>query len=218
MAEEAAKLNALLVHYSTDYVFDGNKFSSYVEEDETNPLSVYGKSKLAGEQAIQSADAAHLIFRTSWVYGAYGKNFFNTILRFAKERDALRIVADQFGAPTSSLSIADATIRVLNDKNIQNQANQFSLYHMTNTGKTSWHGFATEIVAQYTQLANNNNLPPLKVNTNNIAAIATAEYPTPAIRPKNSSLDLTKLNKTFGIQLPPWQQALADVLEINQLN
>lgn len=215
LAEEAAKLNALLVHYSTDYVFDGNKPNPYVEDDATNPLSVYGKSKLAGEQAILEVDAAHLIFRTSWVYGAYGKNFLNTILRLAREHDFLRIVGDQFGAPTSSLSIADATMQVLNKLSIQNQINQFGIYHMTNTGRTSWLGFATEIVAQYAQLAMKNGLPTLKVDIENIAAITTAEYPTPAIRPKNSSLNLTKLDQTFGIQLPSWQQALAKVLDIN---
>ncbi len=214
LAEEAAKLNGLLVHYSTDYVFDGSKLSPYVEEDETNPLGVYGKSKLAGEQAIRDVGAAHLIFRTSWVYGAYGKNFFNTILRLASEHASLRIVGDQFGAPTSSLSIADATIHVLNRMDAPNQANLFGLYHMTNTGKTSWYGFANEIVVQYAQLAKSNTLPPLKAGASNIASITTAEYPTPAIRPKNSSLDLSKLNQTFGIQLPPWQDALADIINV----
>ncbi len=212
LAEEAAKFKVLLVHYSTDYVFDGSKCNAYIETDETNPLSVYGKSKLAGEQAIQSVDAAHLIFRTSWVYGAYGKNFFNTILRLARERNTLSIVGDQFGAPTSSLTIADATNHILNRVTHHNQTIQFGIYHMTNTGKTSWHGFATEIVAQYTQLAVKNGLPAFKTDIANIAAIITADYPMPAIRPKNSSLDLTKLNKVFGIQLPLWQQALAEVL------
>ncbi len=214
LAEEAAKLNALLVHYSTDYVFDGNKTNPYVEADATNPLSIYGKSKLAGEQAIRDVDAAHLIFRTSWVYGAYGKNFLKTILRLASEHDSLKIVGDQFGAPTSSLTIADATMNILNQQDSQNQTNQLGVYHMTNTGRTSWHGFAAEIVAQYAQLPLKNDRPTLKVKVADVAAITTAEYPTPAIRPLNSSLDLTKLSKTFNIQLPAWQQALSDVLNV----
>ncbi len=226
LAEEAAKLKALLVHYSTDYVFDGNKpgaDGAYKETDATNPLGVYGQSKLAGEQAIIAVSAAHLIFRTSWVYGAYGKNFFNTILRLAAERDALQIVADQFGAPTSSKSIADATMRVLNNLDYC-QSDSNGIYHMVNAGRTSWHGFATEIVAQYAQLTQGDGMTSanfnagfnpslkLKVNSGNINAITTAQYPTPATRPINSSLDCTKLQNTFNTQLPPWQRALVDVL------
>lgn len=214
LAEEAAKLNALLVHYSTDYVFDGNKTNPYVEADATNPLSIYGKSKLAGEQAIRDVGVAHLIFRTSWVYGAYGKNFLKTILRLANERDSLKIVGDQFGAPTSSLTIAHATINILNQIDSQNMVNQLGVYHMTNTGRTSWHGFAAEIVAQYAQLPLKNDRSILKVKVADITAITTAEYPTPAIRPLNSSLDLTKLSKTFNIRLPTWQQALTNVLNV----
>ena len=215
LAEEAAKLNALLVHYSTDYVFDGNKLYPYLEDDETNPLSIYGESKLAGEHAIQEVDASYLIFRTSWVYGAYGKNFFKTILRLSRELDILRIVGDQFGAPTSSLSIAYATIHALNKINNENQMIQSGIYHMTNSGRTSWHGFTTEVITQYAKFSKKNNLPMLKTTTANIVEITTSDYPTPAIRPKNSSLDTTKLNQTFGIYLPPWQLALTEVIATN---
>lgn len=207
LAVEAAKLNAKIVHYSTDYVYDGTKAEAYNETDVTNPISVYGKSKLAGEQAIQAVDADYLIFRTSWVYGTYGKNFLNTILRLSRERESLSIVADQFGAPTSSISIANATLEVLNSI-AQNQAqSQQGIYHLTNTGKTSWHGFATQIVAEY--LANPIN-QDLVVSL--IKPITTAEYPTPAARPANSLLNPKKLNATFNVSLPTWQQALKTAL------
>lgn len=212
LAEEAARRNALFVHYSTDYVFDGHKPSPYLEDDETNPLSVYGKTKLAGEQAICKVDAAHFVFRTSWVYGVHGKNFFNTILRLASERDALRIVGDQFGAPTSSLCIANATINVLNSARVKNQDDVFGIYHMTNAGRTSWHGFATEIITQYAQYALKHDLTALKTPIEHVAAITTLEYPTPAIRPSNSSLDLNKLNQAFNTTLTTWQLGLAEVL------
>lgn len=214
LAEEAAKLNALFVHYSTDYVYDGTKLSPYVETDLTNPLSVYGQTKLAGENAIRDVNAAHLIFRTSWVYSAYGKNFLKTILRLASERDALRIVADQFGAPTSSLSIADATVSILNNWS-NSSADKRGVYHMTNAGRTSWHGFAREIVMQYAKLVQEKELPALKARIEHITAITSAEYPTPATRPTNSSLDATKLGIIFNTRLPPWQLALQDVLALN---
>lgn len=209
LAEEAAKLNALLVHFSTDYVFDGQKTSAYLETDETHPLSVYGASKLAGEQAIQAVGALHLIFRTSWVYGAYGKNFMLTILRLAAERDSLNIVADQFGAPTSSASIADTTLKALQ----QHSAENSGLYHLVNAGKTSWHGFAQEIVQQYVKLALADQIPALRIAANNIGAITTAEYPTPAHRPHNSLLDTSKINSAFDLTLSSWQEALAETIE-----
>lgn len=208
LAEEAAKLNALLVHYSTDYVFDGTKTAPYVETDETNPLSVYGASKLAGEKAIQSAGIPHLIFRTSWVYGAYGKNFMRTILRLAAERDSLRIVADQLGAPTSSNSIADATIAALQHWD----PTKAGIYHLVNSGETSWHGFAQEIIKQYENLAQSKGWPALKTMVENVAGIKTEEYPTPAHRPENSRMETTKLSTGFGIQLAAWETALNSVL------
>ena len=212
LAEEAARLNAALIHFSTDYVYDGTKSSIYVETDDVNPVSIYGKSKLAGEEAIRAVCLPHLILRTSWVYGAYGKNFLKTILRLAAERDSLRIVGDQFGAPTSSESIAEAVARLLDNWQPQ-QENQTGIYHFTNAGETSWHGFTCEIVNEYNQLKAQKNWPALKVSVENIAAIATADYPTPAARPENSRLDNTKLKNTFNVALPSWQQRLQQVIQ-----
>ena len=212
LAEEAARLNAAFIHFSTDYVYDGTKATPYVEDDATNPVSVYGKSKLAGEDAIRQAGLPHLILRTSWVYGAYGKNFLKTILRLASEHDSLRVVSDQFGAPTSSEDIAKGIVELVNvwQPDLESQT---GVYHFTNTGSTSWHGFSCEIVNQYNQLATIHNWPALKVNINNIIAITTADYPTPAVRPANSRLDNTKLKQVFNLELPSWQQGLQQVMQ-----
>ena len=212
LAEEAAKINAALIHFSTDYVYDGSKIESYVETDAVNPLSVYGKSKLAGELAINAVGLPHLILRTSWVYGAYGKNFLKTIIRLASERESLRIVADQFGAPTSSESITDAVIELLNTWQ-PHDANQTGIYHFTNQGKTSWHGFSSEIVNEYNNLASCKGLQMLKANVENIEAITTADYPTPAARPANSTLSKQKLKQVFNVALPSWQQGLQQVMQ-----
>jgi dTDP-4-dehydrorhamnose reductase len=209
LAEEAAKVGARLIHFSTDYVYAGTKVGVYVEDDATQPLSVYGKSKLAGEDAIRSVGMQHLIFRTSWVYGAYGKNFLNTILRLAAERDELRIVADQFGAPTSSTSIANAVLSVMS-----NWQNEFAgTYHLVNAGQTSWHGFAVAIVEEYNRIQMAHGLPLLKANPENILAISTQDYPTPAVRPANSCLDCTKLAKDFSVTLADWHAALITELQ-----
>ncbi|MES2499187.1 MAG: dTDP-4-dehydrorhamnose reductase [Pseudomonadota bacterium] len=212
LAEEAAKLNAALIHFSTDYVYDGTKTSAYLETDSVNPLSVYGKSKLAGEKAVIAVGVPHLVLRTSWVYGAHGKNFLKTIIRLAGERDSLRIVADQYGAPTSNESIADAVVSLLTAWQVNN-ASQSGIYHLTNQGKTSWHGFSCEIVQQYNRLASSKNWPPLKALVDAIEPITTAEYPTPAARPANSSLDNAKLNQKFDVTLPTWQQGLHQVMQ-----
>jgi len=215
LAEEAVKVGARLIHFSTDYVYAGTKQSPYTEEDETAPLSIYGKSKLAGEEAILTSGASHLIFRTSWVYGVYGNNFLKTILRLAKERDSLRIVADQVGAPTSSQSIADAILQVLvqiTDKNVESKS---GVYHLVNAGETSWHGFATAIVEEYSKLQAEQGWGMLKVTPASIQQITTAEYPTPAVRPANSRLDCSKLASDFSIRLPEWREAL--VMELQQL-
>lgn len=209
LAEEALKVGARLIHFSTDYVYAGNKVGAYVEDDVTQPLSVYGKSKLAGEEAIRSIGVQHLIFRTSWVYGAYGKNFMNTILRLANERDELRIVADQFGAPTSSSSIADAVLSVM----AHWQSGLAGTYHLVNSGRTSWHGFAMAIVEEYNRIQMAHGLPLLKASPGNIHAITTQEYPTPAVRPANSCLDCTKLAKDFSVMLPDWHAALIAELQ-----
>ena len=211
LAEEAARLNAALIHFSTDYVYDGTKSGFYIETDVVNPVSVYGKSKLAGEAAILAVDFPHLILRTSWVYGAYGKNFLKTILRLGAERDNLRIVADQFGAPTSSESIANGVVQLVESWQ-PHQENQTGIYHFTNTGATSWHGFSYEIINEYNRLKDSRGWPELKVTTHNISAITTLDYPTPAVRPANSKLNNTKLNAVFGLELPNWQQGLTQVM------
>ncbi len=216
LAEEAARLNAALIHFSTDYVYDGTKPSAYVETDAVNPMSVYGKSKLAGEEAIRQVALPHLILRTSWVYGAYGKNFLKTILRLAAERDSLRVVADQLGAPTSSESIANGAVKLVDAWQPQ-QENQTGIYHFTNTGATSWHGFSCEIVNEYNRLSEVKSWPALKAGVENIAAITTADYPTPAARPANSKLDNRKLKNTFNVALPSWQAGLQQVMQALEL-
>jgi dTDP-4-dehydrorhamnose reductase len=207
LAEEAARYGGLLVHYSTDYVFDGSKQSAWVEDDATGPLSVYGRTKLAGEQAIAAHGGAHLIFRTSWVFAPHGKNFLLTILRLARERDRLTIVADQFGAPTSALAIARATERVLDHlegRRAEPSPAWSGVYHMTCAGRTSWHGFAKAIVDQAAAAdLLDGRLPE-------VAPIPGSQYPTPAQRPANSVMDNGKLLREFGVALPDWQSALAE--------
>ena len=211
LAEEAARLNAVLIHFSTDYVYDVTKSGFYIETDAVNPVSVYGKSKLAGEDAIRAVGLPHLILRTSWVYGAYGKNFLKTILRLGAEREDLRIVADQFGAPTSSESIANGVVQLVNIWQ-PHQENQTGTYHFTNTGEISWHRFSCEIVNEYNRLKDSKGWPELKITSDNITAITTLDYPTPAVRPTNSKLNNTKLNTVFDLALPSWQQGLTQVM------
>ena len=189
LAEEARKLGALLVHYSTDYVFDGTKPDPYLETDATNPVSVYGRSKLEGELAIRASGCRYLIFRTSWVFGPRSGNFLLTMLRLAGERNELKIVNDQFGAPTSSGMIADATAHALRVDGAE------GLFHLTASGRTSWSDFAKEIF----KAAGLNTL---------VTPITSTQYPTAAHRPLNSSLDCAKLSKAFGFTPPPWQQGL----------
>jgi dTDP-4-dehydrorhamnose reductase len=189
LAEETKRLGALLIHYSTDYVFDGTKPGPYVETDTPNPFSVYGKSKLAGEDAIQATGCRHVILRTSWVYASRGKNFLLTILRLAKERPELRVVDDQHGAPTWARDIADASAKILCRGEAPN-----GLYHLTAAGETTWCGFARAIL----QVAG--------LETP-VHAITTAEYPTPARRPMNSILESTKTRTTFGIAMRNWREA-----------
>jgi dTDP-4-dehydrorhamnose reductase len=212
LAEEAAKIGAGLIHFSTDYVFDGSKLTPYVETDQVHPLSVYGHSKLMGELAIQSVGLPHLILRTSWVYGAHGNNFLKTILRLSAARDQLSIVNDQWGAPTSSHSIAAAVYELVVLWDTGN-AQQSGVYHLTNTGSTSWFGFAKAILQAYEVNASQFQLPTLKITSETITAITTADYPTPAVRPKNSRLDNAKLHSIFGVALPSWEHALTDVMQ-----
>ncbi|HZP04119.1 MAG TPA: dTDP-4-dehydrorhamnose reductase [Terracidiphilus sp.] len=210
LAEEAARLDALLVHYSTDYVFDGTKAAPWTEDDLTNPLNAYGASKLAGEQAIQKIGGRYLIFRTSWVYGPHGKNFLLTMLRLARERERLSIVNDQIGAPTTSLALAQSTYAIVEGI----QASRFGdpkawagLYHMTCAGATSWFGFAQAIFTRAARLG---------VKAPELVPIATADYPTPAARPRNSVLSNAKLETHFSVHLPSWQMALDEVVQILQ--
>jgi dTDP-4-dehydrorhamnose reductase len=207
LAELARESQALLVHYSTDYVFDGTKTTPYLETDPTNPLSVYGASKLAGEQAIIQADCAHLIFRTTWVYGDRGKNFLLTILRLAAEKTELKIVADQIGAPTWSRAIAEATTQVIAQCR-HDRTSVKGLYNLSAAGKTSWHGFAAEIVDRARSIN-----PDLQLAIEQILPIPTTDYPTPAQRPANSMLDSSKLLADFGVQLPDWQVSLAQCMQ-----
>jgi dTDP-4-dehydrorhamnose reductase len=202
LADEARRAGAFLVHYSTDYVFDGMKGAPYVEGDAAHPLNVYGRSKLAGEQAIQAATEDHLILRTGWVYGARGANFLRTVLRLLDERDELRIVADQHGAPTWSRTVAEATAAMLARNGVASPRHA-GIFHLAAAGRTTWHGFATAI----------RDALPAPYQQKRVTAIATEEYPTPAARPPWSVLDTTRLRETFGIHLPPWDDVLPRVLE-----
>ena len=200
LAATCARTGALLVHYSTDYVFDGTGTRPYREEDATAPPGVYGASKLAGEQAIAASGARHMIFRTAWVYAAHGRNFLRTMLRLAAERDELRVVADQRGTPTPAALIADVTAHIL-----ARSPTASGLYHLTASGETTWHGFAEAIVDRAYALGQLARKP-------RVVPITTADYPTPAARPAYSVLDCTRLQQDFGINLPDWREALDHTL------
>ncbi|MDZ4253116.1 MAG: dTDP-4-dehydrorhamnose reductase [Sulfuritalea sp.] len=200
LAEEAKRLGALLIHYSTDYVFDGRKAAAYTEDDAPNPLAAYGHSKLAGELAIEAADCRHLIFRTSWVYGLHGVNFLKTMLRLGQERDELRVVDDQFGAPTWTRHLADATALILARREVPD-----GLYHLAGAGETSWHGYAEAIFAEAQRNGLMDKAPV-------VHRIASANYPLPAPRPANSRLDCAKFRRDFDLALPDWRTGLADCL------
>lgn len=201
----AAQHNARVVHYSTDYVFDGRATKPYVETDPAHPVSVYGRTKLAGEAALRASGARHLILRTAWVYAARGKNFLRTMLRLAAERDELRVVADQMGAPTPAGLIADVTVTVLAQWLRDADAARDGVYHLVAGGETSWCGFAQAIV-EHAHVAG------LLARTPQVTAIATADYPTKAARPAWSVLATAKLRTTFGVALPDWQVALDRVV------
>ncbi|PKO49979.1 MAG: dTDP-4-dehydrorhamnose reductase [Betaproteobacteria bacterium HGW-Betaproteobacteria-21] len=204
LAESAARLGALLVHYSTDYVFDGSGTRPWQEDDTTGPLSVYGKTKLDGESAIRASACAHLIFRTSWVYAARGGNFAKTMLRLAAERERLTVIADQMGAPTGADLIADITAHAV--RTLQIRPELAGTYHLTAAGETSWHGYAAFVIDESRRRG-----ATLKVGE--IAPIPTSDYPTPATRPLNSRLDTTKLRSSFGLCLPAWQSGVRRMLD-----
>lgn len=211
LAEAAKELDAWLVHYSTDYVFDGSKVGAYLEQDMTNPLSVYGRTKLKAEHAISQSGCKHLIFRTSWVFAARGANFAKTMLRLARERDTLNVVGDQFGAPTSAELIADVTALCL--YKLHNEApalanQRAGIYHLVSSGVTTWHDFAHYVIS-YAIAANQT----LKCQPSAVLAITAAEYPTPAQRPANSRLDTSKLQVTFNISLPDWNYHVKRMLD-----
>jgi dTDP-4-dehydrorhamnose reductase len=203
LAAGAARLGAWLVHYSTDYVFDGSGTRPWREDDPTGPLSVYGETKLAGEEAIRASGCAHLIFRTSWVYAARGGNFAKTMLRLAAERDRLTVIADQHGAPTGAELIADISAHALRAA----RANPAlaGTYHLAAAGETSWHGYAGFVIDEACRLGRT-------LQVREIAAIPTADYPTPAARPLNSRLDTIRLRTAFDLVLPDWRLGVARML------
>jgi len=196
-AAEAKRLGALVVHYSTDYVFDGEKATPYVEDDPPNPINVYGKTKLEGERAVQASGCRYLILRTSWVYGARGKNFLLTILRLAREQQELRVVDDQIGAPTWSRALAETTSAVV--PRALNDSKTLGLYHATNEGETSWFRFSQEILRTAGISAR-------------VLRITTGEFRTAAARPANSRLDSSRLRRIFGVALPDWRSSLANCM------
>jgi dTDP-4-dehydrorhamnose reductase len=207
--EEATKLGAWVVHYSTDYVFDGTKPGAYTEDDLTNPQSVYGRTKRDGEISLQASGVRHLIFRTSWVVGAHGGNFAKTILRLAHERENLNVVADQYGAPTSATLLADVTAQLILQRQREGDEKfPFGLYHLVASGETTWCDYARFVVSE--ALAAHR---PLKLSPDAIRAIPSSEYPTAAKRPANSRLDTAKLRRTFGLELPNWQSGLQPILQ-----
>jgi dTDP-4-dehydrorhamnose reductase len=205
IGEEASKLGAKVLHYSTDYVFNGQGTTPYVETDPAGPLGVYGASKLAGEQALLASGAEAMIFRTSWVYGATGKNFVKTILKLAREREELRIVADQHGAPTWSRDLASMAAHVVSHCEQNGLAGAAGVYHAAGAGETTWAGFASEAIRQLGERE-----PGVKLAKVN--GITTAEYPTPAARPANSRLNCKKLFTTFGWRMPDWHDSLTRVI------
>ncbi len=205
LALAAAEVGAWLVHYSTDYVFNGQGDQPWQEGDATGPLSVYGQTKLEGEQAIAASGCKHLIFRTSWVYAARGGNFAKTMLRLAAERERLTVIDDQHGAPTGADLIADVTAHAI--RSAMQQPALGGLYHLVAAGQTSWHGYASHVIAQARQLR-----PELELKVQEIAPVSTSAFPTPAQRPLNSRLATQRLQQAFGLTLPHWQQGVNRLL------
>ena len=211
LAQEADKLGAWLVNYSTDYVFDGSGSQPWSEADTPAPLNVYGHTKLEGEQLIAAHCSRHLIFRTSWVYAARGANFAKTMLRLAQERERLTVIDDQWGAPTGAELLADVTAhaigQVMGGQQQQHRSEHAGIYHLAASGKTTWHGYAKHVIAQAEHVQ-----PAIKTIVKEIACVPTSAFPTPARRPHNSRLDTTKLQATFGLRLPAWQQGVDRML------
>ena len=205
LAQEAQRLGAWLVHYSTDYVFDGSGERAWCETDTPAPLSVYGQTKFEGEQLIQAACQRHLVFRTSWVYAARGGNFARTMLRLAQERDRLTVIDDQIGAPTGAELLADVTAHAL--RQVMRRPEDAGLYHLVASGETSWWGYATHVLAQAQRLQ-----PGLQIKASEVLAVPSSAFATAARRPHNSRLDTRKLQTTFGLRLPSWQEGVDRML------
>lgn len=205
IAQEAAKLGAWLVHYSTDYVFDGSGSRPWVETDTPAPLSVYGRTKLEGEQLIAQSGAKHLILRTSWVYAARGGNFAKTMLRLAQERERLTVIDDQWGAPTGADLLADVTAHAI--QHLQQHPEHAGLYHCVAAGETTWNAYAKYVLSR-ASIENS----AIKIVANEVAPVPTSAFPTPAARPHNSRLNTDKLQATFGLQMPHWQTGVARML------
>jgi len=208
LGEEGARLGALVLHYSTDYVFDGTKQGAYTEDDQPAPQGVYGRTKLEGEHGLAAANPRHLILRTSWVVGAHGGNFAKTMLRLAAERDKLTVVADQFGAPTPAALLADLSAHLVRAHARSRGADfPYGTYHVAAGGETSWHGYAQFVIGEALTAGK-----ALKATVDAIAPLTTAQYPTPAKRPLNSRLDTTRFRTTFDLRLPSWQDGVRHVL------
>ena len=205
LAQEAHKLGAWLVHYSTDYVFDGSGSRPWLETDAPAPLSIYGQTKLEGEQLVAAHCGRHLIFRTSWVYAARGGNFAKTMLRLAQERERLTVIDDQWGAPTGAELLADVTAHAIRQAMAQPQ--NAGLYHLAASGETTWNRYAKHVIAQAERVH-----PAIKIIATEVACVPTSAFPTPAKRPYNSRLSTAKLQATFGLQLPAWQQGVDRML------
>ena len=206
LAEKAAELNILLVHFSTDYVFDGLKKEPYIEDDKINPQSIYGKTKYEGEEKVR-AHLKHIILRTSWVFGGHGNNFLRTILRLILDKKSLNIVADQRGSPSSASMLADVTFKIIDTAFNNKNFNNFGTYHVTNEGETNWYQYASLIANEAIKL----NLK-IKCKPDYIYPILASDYPTAAMRPLNSGLNIDKLKKTFMLELPHWESEVKKVL------
>jgi dTDP-4-dehydrorhamnose reductase len=206
LAEKAAELDIPLVHFSTDYVFDGLKEEAYIETDKTNPQSVYGKTKHDGEEKMRT-HAKHVILRTSWVFGSHGNNFLKTMLRLIQDKESLNIVGDQWGAPASATMLADVTFKIVDTIFKNKNFNDYGTYHVTNEGETNWHDYASFIASEATQLGLN-----VKCESHCIHSILTSDYPTVAKRPLNSRLNTDKIKKTFVLELPHWESEVKKVL------
>ena len=206
LAAEANAINSLLVHYSTDYIFDGSKATPWKESDTPSPINVYGQTKLEGEEAISQSGCNHLIFRTSWVYAARGHNFIRTMLRLAAEPEGLRVINDQFGVPTSAELIADITAHTIHF--IKRDNSHTGTYHLAPSGETTWWDYARLVIAEASRAG-----LELKVSCKDIVPVPTEEFPTPAARPRNSRLDTTRLQQTFGLYLPAWEDGVVRAVQ-----